>query len=596
MTGRTDKVGQGRSRDRHHENDIYESVTESDHITDDPAWNERTIFWEPPSLAKREIPIAVPLPTDWVNELNYPKPVTAVPVESRYVTVSNVDDFAQSIRDTKEWSFMQYHPALLEVGDAHPQMLKRYQSALNSWNSQHQVHNKKAPNSKRYKGKNDSNRLHSKPYEGNGYQNKPRGNARHHDQPFYEKPHADWDEPPQRIGFLPDVSGHYGGAESLGLHGTQYAAERLAIERTRNDDREFGYEYHGSERGYRYKPDLHGKRRWAEMQGEPNQFQTQNPGTQSRYEDHERSSKRSKYASPEPGEIAEDSDGVYDPPIGSLVPSQRESFSDTHQYLNTSRDNYAQRASTKLHEVVENNEDNYSTGRVATPSISADDASAPETGELVENDMQSPQRNESHTTRNINDHARWYADTRKSPRPDKKSERQNSEEPIFQNADGLSARKRKVADWDDDDEPPTPPRQPSPHSRPSSRRSSKSRWGGSRRRSGHNSRRSSFGDAHVDSPLTPTELALLGLDRHSSSGSDSGRESPKRQLDDVTPKLKSRRAKVHEVYRLVGSQSFLRNGLLTYLVVAGDPFSPSHLASLFDTLRIRHQIPSHLFL
>ncbi len=69
-----------------------------------------------------------------------------------------------------------------------------------------------------------------------------------------------------------------------------------------------------------------------------------------------------------------------------------------------------------------------------------------------------------------------------------------------------------------------------------------------------NSRRSSLGGG--DSPLTPTELALLGLDRPSTSGSDTAvggggeeEESPKRQFEDVTPKFKSRRPRVHEAYR-----------------------------------------------
>ncbi|KAI0482489.1 hypothetical protein GGR56DRAFT_189693 [Xylariaceae sp. FL0804] len=107
---------------------------------------------------------------------------------------------------------------------------------------------------------------------------------------------------------------------------------------------------------------------------------------------------------------------------------------------------------------------------------------------------------------------------------------------------------------------PPPPGLPSVTSRPGSRRSSQS-YHSSRRSSksqpsGHrnsqpNSRRSSLvvpGADVLDSPLTPTERELLGLISGSTSGSDAGRDSPVRQLDDVTPKFRRRQPKVDAVY------------------------------------------------
>lgn len=551
ITGRTDKTGQSLTRDLHIENEGYDSITEIGSTADDLAWEEETIFKEPTPRMDSKIPIAIatPLPTDWMDEINYPTLVAAVTVESRYVTASNVDDFAQSIRDTKEWSFMQYHPALLEVGDAHRHMLNRYQSALKSWNSQHQNNSKKAHTSKRYKGRNDPNKYHGKPYDVNGYHNKPRGNARYHKQPPYEQTHVNWDEAPQRNGVLPEITGNYGGPDIRGLHNTQYASERFSTERVNSDDRQFEHEYYDSEREYRHKPDTPRKRRWADLQDARNTFQTQNTDPQIRHDDNQRTSKRSKYISPEPGEISEDPEHVYDRPSDAFTPSRYESFPEHYQYPHkSSRDNHAKRTSTKLQEVIENSKEKYTIGRITTPAISVDTSSAAESGEVVETDIQSPQANGSHKTLNTDDNAPWYVDTHKSLQLDE-PDRRHPKEPTYRDMDGLSNRQYKGESRDSNHVPPTPPGQPLPHSRPSSRRSFKSQWGGSRRNSGQNSRRSSFDDAHVDSPLTPTELALLGLDRPSTSGTDSERESPKRQLNDVTPKLKSRRAKVHEAYR-----------------------------------------------
>ncbi|KAI0017613.1 hypothetical protein F4780DRAFT_578636 [Xylariomycetidae sp. FL0641] len=129
----------------------------------------------------------------------------------------------------------------------------------------------------------------------------------------------------------------------------------------------------------------------------------------------------------------------------------------------------------------------------------------------------------------------------------------------FQDAEethGFHPPDSKVRDWEmikgnlridtqAHERPPTPPPPPAgpppPYSRPSSRRSSRSHRG---------SRRSSFAarESDAESPLTPTELALLGWGGASASGSDTGRESPKRQVDDVTPKFRRRQPTVNPAY------------------------------------------------
>ncbi|KAI0890266.1 uncharacterized protein GGS22DRAFT_11228 [Annulohypoxylon maeteangense] len=80
---------------------------------EDLSWDERTIFQEPLSTIKVD-PIAVPLPTEYSEDVMIPPAFDAKALKSRFITPRNVDDFAQSVRETRDWQVMQHHPAFLD--------------------------------------------------------------------------------------------------------------------------------------------------------------------------------------------------------------------------------------------------------------------------------------------------------------------------------------------------------------------------------------------------------------------------------------------------------------------------------------------------
>ncbi len=331
VTSTRDRTGQSLPRDHRSDNTGSGSAADSDTGIDDFAWDEKTIFTEPTRVS------------------------SPIPLAARALSAEcNVDDFAQSIRDTKEWSFMQYHPAMLEPGNSHLNMLDKYKSALESWKHSQYQYNKKGHNSKRYKGRNDAGRYHNKSYDPNGYSNKPRGNGRFHNKlPDYEQVSGPWGEAPQHISGLPEPSRHNASSENFGPRYTQYAAGRFVAGQANGDDRWLGHKRPEFEREFRHSPDAHRKRGWTELQNDAGGFRTKTHHSEAYYEYQERSSKRSKYLSPEPGEIAEDSDHPYDGRSDSFTPSRQEPFEEEHRgIVDRGRHDYAKHNSEKSRDAL----------------------------------------------------------------------------------------------------------------------------------------------------------------------------------------------------------------------------------------------------
>lgn len=133
-------------------------------------WDERTIFLEPPSSGKVD-PIAAPLPALYSEDVMIPPAFDAKALKSRYITPRNVDDFAQSVRETRDWHFVQYHPAFLDITEIHPGKLDDYEKASRDAsmrnnrrdrsNNSHDVSKHRYGNSKglgRHYGKNQEHR------------------------------------------------------------------------------------------------------------------------------------------------------------------------------------------------------------------------------------------------------------------------------------------------------------------------------------------------------------------------------------------------------------------------------------------------------
>lgn len=106
---------------------VLNAATEE--IGEDPSWDERTIFPESP-LSSKVDPIAAPLPTQYSDDVMIPPAFDAKALKSRYITPRNIDDFAQSIRETRDWQVMQHHPAFLDPLEIHPRKLDDYDRAV----------------------------------------------------------------------------------------------------------------------------------------------------------------------------------------------------------------------------------------------------------------------------------------------------------------------------------------------------------------------------------------------------------------------------------------------------------------------------------
>ncbi|KAI2467171.1 hypothetical protein F4781DRAFT_325001 [Annulohypoxylon bovei var. microspora] len=95
---------------------------------EDSSWDEQTVFQEPPSAIKVD-PIAAPLPTDYSEDVMIPPAFDAKALKSRFITPRNVDDFAQSVRETRDWQVMQYHPVFLDPAEIRLDKLDDYYRA-----------------------------------------------------------------------------------------------------------------------------------------------------------------------------------------------------------------------------------------------------------------------------------------------------------------------------------------------------------------------------------------------------------------------------------------------------------------------------------
>ncbi|CAJ2512199.1 Uu.00g052140.m01.CDS01 [Anthostomella pinea] len=387
----------------------------------------RCVFGDLECEGGKADPIAAPLPSEWFDGVMIPPPFGAKSVKSKFVTPSNVDDFSQSVRDTKSWHHLQHHPLLVDPEDIRMEKLEDYERALRQGPVQNRDRN-------------------------NNHKGKGRGKR--------------WDPP----------------GRPFKNHNRDYSRDVPRNER------------HG-------RPESR-KRRWDGSHNHPDARQWDKPEAEVQYDElalkyGEPEYKRPKPASPEPGEVAE--------------PSKQEP---------TSREPTSQEP------------------RPGTPVIPVDDpAWAPESAEVARDKPEPSNRgNENRAT------------TSEIQGPSERETRASSE-PKDWDRDAFVASKLSEFELrnQNGERPPTPP--PPPPGRPPSSRSRRSSR--SYRGSHPNSRRSSFG-AHLadsmESPLTPTELELLGMGRPSTSGSDTGRDSPKRQSDDVTPKFRRRQPKVHDAY------------------------------------------------
>jgi hypothetical protein len=100
------------------------------YMPEDWSWEEEMIFKELPVKVTKDL-IREPLPSEWTDEPLMPPKYDKETVTSRYITPTNVDDFALSVRETKAWQVLQHHPAFLPLTDIRVEKLRDYESALN---------------------------------------------------------------------------------------------------------------------------------------------------------------------------------------------------------------------------------------------------------------------------------------------------------------------------------------------------------------------------------------------------------------------------------------------------------------------------------
>ncbi|KAI1281127.1 hypothetical protein F5Y07DRAFT_319628 [Xylaria sp. FL0933] len=100
------------------------------YTAEDFSWEEETIFKELPAKITKDL-IRDPLPAEWTDEPMMPPKYGKETITSRYINPTNVDDFALSVRETKEWQVMQFHPAFLAPTDVRIERLWDYEKAIN---------------------------------------------------------------------------------------------------------------------------------------------------------------------------------------------------------------------------------------------------------------------------------------------------------------------------------------------------------------------------------------------------------------------------------------------------------------------------------
>ncbi|KAI0103673.1 hypothetical protein GGR51DRAFT_561605 [Nemania sp. FL0031] len=100
------------------------------YTAEDFSWDEEMIFKELPLKITRDL-IREPLPAEWTDDPIMPPKYDKETISSRYINSTNVDDFALSVRETKAWQIMQYHPTFLSPTDIRIERLQDYDRALN---------------------------------------------------------------------------------------------------------------------------------------------------------------------------------------------------------------------------------------------------------------------------------------------------------------------------------------------------------------------------------------------------------------------------------------------------------------------------------
>ncbi|KAI8632458.1 hypothetical protein F5Y19DRAFT_472490 [Xylariaceae sp. FL1651] len=94
------------------------------------SWEEEMIFMELPAKITKDL-IREPLPAEWTDDPIMPPKYDKETITSKYISSSNVDDFALSVRETKAWQVIQHHPAFLPPTGVRVEKLWDYERALN---------------------------------------------------------------------------------------------------------------------------------------------------------------------------------------------------------------------------------------------------------------------------------------------------------------------------------------------------------------------------------------------------------------------------------------------------------------------------------
>ncbi|KAI0460133.1 hypothetical protein F5B21DRAFT_498738 [Xylaria acuta] len=115
------------------------------YTAEDFAWDEEMIFKELPLKITKDL-IREPLPADWTDDPIMPPKYDKETITSKYINFTNIDDFALSVRETKAWQTMQYHPTFLPPTDVRIEKLLDYERTLDpgpTYNKQnrHNVNN-----------------------------------------------------------------------------------------------------------------------------------------------------------------------------------------------------------------------------------------------------------------------------------------------------------------------------------------------------------------------------------------------------------------------------------------------------------------------
>ncbi|KAI0913674.1 hypothetical protein F4823DRAFT_534413 [Ustulina deusta] len=99
------------------------------YTVEDFSWEAEMIFNELPVKITKDL-IREPLPLEWTDDPIMPPKYDKETIASRYINPTNVDDFALSVRETKAWQVMQFHPAFLAPTDVRIEKLWEYERAL----------------------------------------------------------------------------------------------------------------------------------------------------------------------------------------------------------------------------------------------------------------------------------------------------------------------------------------------------------------------------------------------------------------------------------------------------------------------------------